>query len=134
MNDEKNKRYCLLIVDDDEFLIKLYKKKAEQLDVELHIANDGTDALKMLQDGLVPDILLVDINMKEMTGLELLEKIRDDNMVPDAKIIILTNSDSKDAELEAQRLKADDYIFKIGQLASDVIIHALHKARSAEKE
>ena len=134
MANEKNKTSLVCIVDDDVFLGKLYEKKAKQLGVALRIAKTAEEALVLLQNGLEPDVLLVDIHMAKMSGLELLQRIRDEKLVPNARIIILTNSDDKEAQREAQRLKADDYILKIGQLAPDVLRHALLKARHAKTE
>ena len=75
MENEKKK---ILIVDDDNFLLDMYVFKFSQNNFEVHAARDGVDATDKLKAGLVPDIILLDIIMPNMDGLEMLEKIKNE--------------------------------------------------------
>jgi len=87
--------YSVLLVDDDKFLLEMYKKKFEEVVAEIHVAVGAEDALAKLHEGLTPDILILDIIMPNMDGLELLAEIRKEKLVPNAVVIMLTNESDK---------------------------------------
>ena len=85
--------------------------------VDLSFAGNGTEALKVLRDAdPMPDLIVMDIKMPGMSGLELLKVIRDDPRLKDAKVIILTGSDAPEDRRAAQRLGAIDYCIKPDRL------------------
>jgi CheY-like chemotaxis protein len=78
-----NNELRVLVVDDEEDVQWLFKQRfrRELRDgaIELHFAHSGEEALKLLQKGMATDIMLIlsDINMPGMTGLELLRNVKD---------------------------------------------------------
>ena len=72
-------------------------------------AANGRDGLRLARE-LNPDFILLDINMKGMSGLETLAAIKDANI--DARVLMLTVSDSEDDVIAALRMGADGYLLK----------------------
>ncbi|CAN5151089.1 N/A [soil metagenome] len=114
------KKYSILIVDDDKFLLEMYKKKFDQLGITLDMSVGSNDALTKLRGGLTPDILVFDIIMPGIDGIELLETVRKENLSPESIVIMLTNeSDSKTIE-RAKELGIEGYIVKATSIPSEV--------------
>ncbi len=121
--DKKNK---ILIVDDDHFLLNMYALKFKSSGFDVNTANEGTDALRKLKEGLVPDVVMLDMVMPGMDGLEILAQIRKENLVPKAHVIILSNqSQSSDIE-QAKKLGISGYIVKATTIPSEVVTEVEH--------
>ncbi len=98
----------ILVVDDDRPFRKLLQHILEQEGYEFAAAEDGFDGLRKTVEGN-PDLVLVDIRMPKMDGLELTQRIRERSHVP--IIIITAKSDETDVVVGLE-LGADDYIRK----------------------
>lgn len=119
---ETQQKKKVLLVDDDGFFTKLYKKKAEAYPLDFQIAGNGTEALTLLRSGaFVPDQILLDVNMPDMTGVDVLAAIRHENLVPNAKIFILSNTHESEYAEEYKKLKIDRFIQKTSLLPSQVL-------------
>lgn len=99
----------LLIVDDEidvrEFAKNFFKKR----DIDVFTAGGGNEALEIINNEK-PDLLLLDIRMEEMTGIELLRKIRESGN--DLKVIMVTGVEEEETINEADKLGALGYIHK----------------------
>ena len=106
-----NQRYTLIAIDDHP----LFRKGvADLIDMEESLeligeAADGSEGLKLARK-LSPDVILLDINMKGMDGLETLEAIK--HLDIDSRVIMLTVSDSERDVITALRNGADGYLLK----------------------
>lgn len=120
-NIDMSKKYTVLIVDDDKFLLDMYRKKFESEDVIVDVAVGSEEALSKLRDGDKPDILILDIIMPGMDGLELLGVIREEKLVPDAIVIMLTNESDQDKIEEAKLLGIKGYIVKAMSIPTEVV-------------
>lgn len=104
--------YKVLVVDDER-MIRMGIKKVipwEALEVgEVYTAASGMEALEILRDKK-PEIMLTDIQMTEMTGLELIEEAR--KIVTDLRIIVLTGYDNFEYARQSLRLKVQDFFLK----------------------
>ncbi|MEN9405178.1 MAG: hypothetical protein RLY47_137 [Candidatus Parcubacteria bacterium] len=109
-----------LIVDDDTFLVSLYKKMGEEAGMDLRTASSGEEALALLID-FVPDIIALDMSMAGLSGLDTLKEIRAKNLAPNAKVIILSNTNEDDAVVEAKGLGVEHFIVKASLLPSQVM-------------
>lgn len=120
MTDAAKKK--VLLVDDDAFFSKLYQKKAEKYPLEFRVVNSGKEALELLKSGaFVPDKILLDINMPDMTGVDVLREIREQNLVPNAKIYILSNTHEAEYADDYKKLKIDRFIPKTALLPSQLL-------------
>lgn len=108
----ENKKNKIFIIDDDAFILDVYAVKFNKLGFDVHVATSGVEALEKLKGGFVPDIMLLDVVMPKMDGFELMKIIRQENLIPDCLIIILTNLGQKGDIQKGLDLKADDYVIK----------------------
>lgn len=112
----------ILLVDDDGFLTKLYEKKAEQYPVELRVAHSGEEAMELLRSkAFSPDKILLDVNMPGMSGVDVLSGIREEQLVPNASIAILSNTHESEFADEYKKLKIDRFIPKTSLMPSQVL-------------
>jgi len=111
------KKPTILLVEDDELDIISVERSLRKLESEymLHTAYNGIEALRILRDpavGLVPDVILLDINMPRMNGIEFLKVIREDESLKDLKVFIMTTSSEAHDRFEAEQLGISGYIIK----------------------
>src|ERR1700739_3603631 len=123
MNPENTdkKKLKIFVVDDDKFLLDMYALKFSKSGYDFEVADNGEDALKKFRSGYVPDVLLLDVIMPGLTGLETLETIRKENLIPDATIIMLTNQNMPEDIVRAKRSNIDGYIVKALAIPSEVL-------------
>lgn len=126
-------QYKVLLVDDDMFLLNMYSLKFSKNGFDVNTAQNGNDALQKIKEGYTPDILLVDVIMPVMSGLDFLEEVRKQKLVPSATVIMLTNqSDQGDIE-RAKKLNVNGYIVKATTIPSEVIDDVLEIHNKAHK-
>jgi CheY-like chemotaxis protein len=125
-----DKKYSVLMVDDDKFLLSMYQRKFEQKGIQPELAVGSAEALQKLREGLKPDVLVLDIIMPGMDGLELLETIRKEGLSKDSLVVMLTN-ESESAKIErAKSLGVTGYIVKATSIPSEVVDEILKIADS----
>jgi CheY-like chemotaxis protein len=121
--------YSVFLVDDDKFLLDMYSLKFTKSGLLVSTAASSTDALRKLREGFAPDIIILDIVMPVMDGLELLEHIRKEKLSPKSVIIMLTNQ-GQTADIErAKKLGVDGYIVKASTIPSEVLTEVLDIAK-----
>lgn len=121
MTEAEKEKYKILIVDDDKFLLNMYSAKFKKAGFNTEVVSGSEQALEKIQNGFTPDVLLLDIILPKMTGLELFEKIKEESLLPETITIMLTNqSENKDIE-KAKELKVHGYIVKATTIPSEVV-------------
>lgn len=125
------KKHKILFVDDDRELLKMLHSYFEIRQYEIITAENGAEALKKIEDQ--PDIILLDINMPQMDGLELCRLIRDKVTSP---ILFLTAKVEEEDRVNGLLSGGDDYIlkpFSLKELEARIAAHLKreerHKAR-----
>jgi CheY-like chemotaxis protein len=111
----------ILFIDDDSFLLDMYSLKFSKAGYEVKVANSTDLALKLIRDGFTPDVMLVDVVMPGMDGLELVATIRGEKLLPSTVIIMLTNQSASDDVARAQKANVDGYIVKATSIPSQVL-------------
>jgi two-component system, chemotaxis family, chemotaxis protein CheY len=104
----------VLIVDDSAAIRKILVRVLSQTDLpikQLHEANDGSEALKIVEGNDV-SLILSDINMPNMDGLELLTHLRSSPKWKDLAVIMITTEGSQTKVMEAVQLGAKGYVRK----------------------
>ncbi len=114
-----DKKMKIMLVDDDKFLLDMYSLKFQKSGIEIDAISSSTKALENLRNNDVYDVILLDIIMPGMDGLELLKKIRDEGMAKNSKVVMLTNQ-ADDYE-KAKSLGIDGYIIKATTIPSEVV-------------
>ena len=118
MEGEKTK---ILIIDDDNFLLDMYALKFSQNNFEVYTALSGIQAIKKLQGGLNPNIILMDVIMPEMDGFEMLEKMNTNQLSPNSIKIILSNKSQQEDIDRGNALGVAGYIVKANSTPMEVI-------------
>lgn len=117
----KDKKYSILIIDDDAFLIDMYALKFTQQGFEVVTAPGTLQAIEMLETGIDPDIVLVDIVMPTMDGFEFLARIKEDKLADRAMKIVLSNLGQQEDIDRGIALGAIGYIVKASATPSEVV-------------
>lgn len=128
-----NTPYKILIVDDDKFLLNMYSIKFQKEKFDVTTASDGSDALKKLEAGFVPDAIVLDIVMPVMDGLEFLEKMRGEDLAKNSTLLILSNQGQSSDIEKAKKLGIDGYIVKATTIPSEVVSEVLRMLSSKKQ-
>ncbi|MES2087844.1 MAG: response regulator [Patescibacteria group bacterium] len=117
----EDKKQKVLIIDDDEFLLNMYSMKFKKSGFEIDTAKSGSSALSKIKEGSNPDIVLLDLVMPDMDGLELLGTLRKEKLLPNASVIILSNQNQQTDVDRAKSLGVAGYIVKASSIPSEVV-------------
>ncbi len=101
----------ILIVDDSESIREVVRFTLENAGYAVLVAADGKDALKFL-DGREIDLLITDLHMPEMDGIELIKNVRNDDSYKRIPILFLTTESQKEKKMEAKTAGATGWIIK----------------------
>ena len=104
-------KYNLLVCEDDPMTLKAIEHRLKRDGYNIVTAIDGQQAKEILTGNSNIDIILTDIHMPQVTGLELVKYVRNDLKLT-VPIVILTRIGLEDTVMEAFQLGADDYITK----------------------
>lgn len=111
----------ILLIEDDYLDVISVKRALAKLNVEhtLYVAHNGVDALSMLMgsneansDKVQPDIILLDMNMPKMNGLEFLRIIKKYYSLNNIKVFVMTTSAEEYDKTESRKLGISGYILK----------------------
>ena len=112
INSKTNKPYKVMVIDDSSTIRMAEKKILLSEQFEVMLESDGAmDALKKLREAEEkPDIIMIDFEMPQMNGIDLLKRIR--ALDVDSKIIVVTSYANKGVSMEFLKLKVDGYVVK----------------------
>ena len=119
MTETKNN--AILIIDDDKFLLDMYAIKFTEKGYMVTSALGSVEAIEKFQEKVNPTVILLDLVMPAMDGFELLEKIKQEQLAPEAKIVILSNLGQDTDKERGKQLGADGYIVKASATPSEVV-------------
>ncbi|GAA3721558.1 response regulator YycF [Salinicoccus jeotgali] len=123
----------IVVVDDERPIADILEFNLEKEGYEVHCAYDGNDALELILD-VVPDIVLLDIMLPGMDGMEVCREVRKKHDMP---IIMLTAKDSEIDKVLGLELGADDYVtkpFSTRELIARVKANLRRNVETASKE
>ncbi len=109
MSDQAGDKNRILLVDDESQVLESLKVFFRDQGYQVNTAPDGAAALEQLQQS-PHDLVVTDIRMPNMTGIELLRSIKE--QYPHVEVILITGYGSEEIAAEARRLGAYDYIEK----------------------
>jgi CheY-like chemotaxis protein len=107
----------ILLVEDDQVDVMTVKRAFEKNRITnpLFVAGDGIEALDMLRGGQVPPsrrIVLLDLNMPRMSGIEFLRELRKDPRLMHTPVVVLTTSNDDRDKVDAYHLNIAGYLLK----------------------
>ena len=119
-----NQNIKMLVVDDDPFVRDMLGMILQSNEYEVDTAGNGSEALNKIDADKSFNLVISDMNMPEMTGLELLKKLRDNSN--DVPVIILTGNNEISVAIEAMNSGANDYLIKDENI-QDTIVMSVQK-------
>ena len=120
MDNKVNKPLHILLVEDSEGDIFLIQEAFDEANITVNfsLVNDGRDAIDFLRkdgeflDAMTPDIVLLDLNLPKMNGLEVLDIVKRDDQLKQIPVIMLTTSSSPDDIQKSYSSYVNSYIVK----------------------
>jgi CheY-like chemotaxis protein len=107
----KKQQPRILVVDDQPINIKLLQRKLERQGMDVYVAYNGRECLSIVEEAK-PDLILLDIMMPEMDGIETCQRLKSNPVTETIPIIFITAKASKEGKLEGLDAGAVDYITK----------------------
>lgn len=101
----------IIIIEDEELMLDLLQTKLTKEGYEISIARNGEEGLRVMRE-VKPDLVLLDIVMPKMSGLEVMEEMAKDKEIKDIPVIIISNSGQPVEIDKAQKLGAKDWLVK----------------------
>ncbi len=110
----------ITIIEDDPTIGQMYRMKFEADGFEVRLAGNGQVGVKVVEQ-FQPDVILLDLQMPEMNGVEALQVIRKHNWGKTIPVIILTNLGEEEAPNELRDLGVHSYIVKANYTPRQVV-------------
>lgn len=101
----------IAIIEDDPVISQMYRMKFESDGFAVHVASNGSDGIKLVED-TTPDVILLDMQMPGMNGDEALAEIRKHDWGKHIPVIVLTNLGEEEAPKHLRSLGIESYIVK----------------------
>lgn len=123
----------ILVVDDQRSIRYIIKQMLIQLEQKVYLAESGEQALEILSTTPGIDLLLCDVHMNQMTGLEVLQACP--HICPNLPVVLMATYSRDDQVLEALRLGAVDYLlkpFEIRELA--LLLNRIERSREIARQ
>lgn len=111
----------VFVVEDDAAIDKAYAAKFAHENIKVKIAEDGEEAMEILNKGYLPSLILLDLMLPKKSGFEVLEEIKKDPRLKNIPVLILTNLAQ---EVDASRgltLGAQEYLVKADIKIEDLV-------------
>jgi CheY-like chemotaxis protein len=107
----------ILLVEDDEVDIMTVKRAFTKANITnpLYVANNGIEALELLRKDDIPPnrrLILLDVNMPKMNGIEFLRELRRDPQLQQCSVVVLTTSNEERDRIDAFKLNVAGYLLK----------------------
>lgn len=107
----------IILVEDDEVDVMNVKRAFKKVNITnpVYLANNGLEALSMLRGSVVPlerRLILLDLNMPKMGGIEFLQELRSDPILRTTPVVVMTTSNQDQDRVEAYNLNVAGYILK----------------------
>lgn len=111
---DQAKRYAVLLVDDDPDDVELTRMMLGRasLTLDVSFSNSAPEALARLRDGRGPDLILLDLNMPLMGGLDMLRALKRDPRLSSIPVVILSTSQDPEDKARSRALGAAGFLTK----------------------
>ncbi len=109
---EDGSQYNILAVDDDPINLQVLENFLNQEKFKVICVNNGFEALKAIDEGFQPDLILLDIMMPKMSGFQVLEKIRDKFQLHELPVVLLTAKNQVNDVIQGFNTGTNDYLTK----------------------
>ena len=117
---ENKEKKTILVVEDERSMYYVLKKKFEKEGYDVVLAADGEQGLERAIT-LKPDLILLDLILPKLNGVEVLQKLREDEWGKTAKVIVLSNLTYLGEDVESLENKIEDHLIKTEVKLEEVI-------------
>lgn len=107
--DDKDKESYILVVDDDETLLKFFKIHLNKFVSKIVVVKNAREAVNLLQEKKI-DLVISDIRMPRLDGIQLMKKVK--NFDPSIPVFLVSGAMLDDSQIEAVENKADGFLKK----------------------
>jgi DNA-binding response OmpR family regulator len=111
MGFKNSTRAKILVVEDDVYMQTILNEYLNSI-FEVVICQNGIEGLSFLQDGNIPDLVISDLNVPKLNGLELIAQIKASDFFKSIPIMILSGEESSEMRIKCLDAGADDYVVK----------------------
>jgi len=112
MSDNTEHTSLVMVVDDDFLATKAVVQVLERQGYRMVSAASGPECLRMLAEGMTPDVLVLDVKMPGMSGLDVCRTIRSDGRLSEMPIILLTGCDDIETRAAGMKLGVSEFLCK----------------------
>lgn len=129
--------YSIMMLDDDNFLLGMYLNKFNKAGHQAEGFTKGESLLERLREKSEPDpdIVILDVVMPDMDGVQVLENIKKESLASEAVTIMLTNQDTDKTDIKKVKdLGVDGYIVKSTLVPSEVVDTVLKIAEDSREQ
>jgi len=116
MSDKKK----ILIVEDDDQIRQIYQMKLGGSGYDVQVAADGVEGLSVAET-FKPDLIMLDLRMPNLSGDQMLEKMRTTEWGKSIKVVVLTNVSRNEASLALRHLNIEAYLVKANYVPSQIL-------------
>jgi len=117
---------AILLIEDNPLLTGLYSAGFKKNGLDVFVVHNGEEGLKMIGEHS-PDIVLLDLFMPGMDGIQILEKIRSNPKTKDLKVVVLTINDKDEIKNKVKDLGVTEYLLKqemhLDEIIKRVVAH-----------
>lgn len=113
-------KYKIIIVDDEQLILDMYKAKLEQEGMEVLTADGAEKGFELIKKER-PDLALIDLVMPKKDGFDLIEKLKANNKLNNMPVIVLTNLDSPEMRKKACQLGVLFFLVKPHFMPSQIV-------------
>ncbi|HCE56853.1 MAG TPA: two-component system response regulator [Prolixibacteraceae bacterium] len=101
----------ILIIDDKPSISKIIVQILSKT-YEVSTQEDGLQALTWLHAGNIPDLIITDLQMPNMDGIELIKRVKESGFFRDIPVVVLSSKDSSADRIKCLKMGAEDYLVK----------------------
>jgi len=112
MNTSTEQKPVVMVVDDDILATKAVVMLLQRHGYEMISASSGPECLRLLADDTLPDVLVLDVKMPEMSGLDVCRVVKSDGRFRDLPIILLTGCDDLETRAAGMKLGVSEFLCK----------------------
>lgn len=111
----------VVLVEDDELFVKMYQKKFTREGIDLAVAFNGVDGFAKIKE-LRPSLIILDLMMPKMGGVEVLRKLKADTELKEIPVIVMTNLNAGSEEVsEAMSLGVKETVLKTDVIPEQIV-------------
>lgn len=129
---ETDKKYKIIIVDDDDFLVNMYATKFNRCGIEIDTCASSNSFLEKIRAGAKADLILLDIIMPDVNGLEVLRRMRQEKIGSEIPVVMLTNQNDEKDISQAKKFDIAGYIVKSAATPSEVVEEVIKIIKSSK--